>query len=212
MDYIDVTYPVDETLRIYPGDPLYTVKPYLAVARGDLCNVAAFSMGCHTGTHMDAPLHFVEGAASVDQVDLSRINGEARVIEYKGGPGSDISVDFLESCNIQPKERVIFKTSNSRRFGGRTLLDDYTAIDEAAADWLVRKQVSCIGIDYMTIEPAKSTDGAVHRCVLGAAILVIESLDLRETAAGRYRLVCLPLRLAGLDGSPVRALLYPLAD
>ena len=205
MDFIDVTYTIDEKLLIYPGDPAYESTSHLSIEKGELCNVARFSMGCHTGTHMDAPLHFVEGGASIDLLDLGRFNGPARVIEYTGS--GDISVDFLERCHIMPRERILFKTSNSMRFGGRTLLEDYVAIDAAAARYLVQCSVECIGIDYLTIEPADSTDGSVHKTILGAGIPVIETLDLRRVPSGDYELYCLPLRLGGLDGSPARVLL-----
>lgn len=208
MEFIDITYPIDETLLIYPGDPAYERQRHLSIKSGDLCNVSRFSMGCHTGTHIDAPLHFIPGGKAVDEMDVRRFNGQARVIEYpENGVPRDISVDFLKSCHICPGERILFKTSNSQRFCGKKLLKDYTAIDVMAAQYLAKLSVSCIGIDYMTIEPADSEDGSVHKIILGAGIPVIETLDLRQVPAGSYELLCLPLRLAGLDGSPVRAML-----
>ena len=207
--WIDVTYPVNDELLIYPGDPPYKRTVCSSMEKGDYCNVSQISLGCHTGTHVDAPLHFVPGGASVDVIDLDRINGPVRVIGYDilGDSPQDIGLEFLKSCHIQPGERLLFKTSNGRRFKGKTLLKDYAAIDLAAAQYLVRMEVKCIGIDYLTIEPAGSGDGAVHKTILGAGIPVIETLNLESVTPGRYEMMCLPLRLSGAEASPVRALL-----
>lgn len=208
MDIIDITYPLDEQLLIYPGDPVYKSTPWLSMERGDLCNVSAVCMGCHTGTHIDAPAHFVKDAMTVDQLDLCAINGPVRVVEFN--ENGNITADFLKKCHILPGERIIFKTMNSCRFAGRQLLENYSAVDLSAARFLVDAGVSCIGIDYMTIEPSESSFGMVHKTILGAGIPVIETLDLRSVSAGRYELVCLPLLFSGLDGSPVRAILKTL--
>lgn len=207
--FMDVTYPVDGQLLIYPGDPVYKKESFLSIKKGDLCNVGCISMGCHTGTHMDAPLHFVDDAMSIDEVDLELVNGCVRVIAYEGplADTRDINRKFLESCLIMPGERVIFKTDNSRRFAGVHLLEDYTAIELEAARYLAELGVKCIGIDYLTVEPVDSREGAVHKALLGAGMPLIETLDLRQVVPGIYRMHCLPLKLTGMDGSPVRAVL-----
>ena len=205
--YMDVTYPVNDKLLIYPGDPIYEHHRHLSIANGDLCNVGRISMGCHTGTHMDAPYHFIKDGLTIDQLDLNRFNGTARVIEFD--QSGDIDVQFLEKQQIVSGERLIFKTRNTARFAGQTLLDDYTAISADGARYLADLQVGCIGIDYLTIEPASSSCGHVHQMILGAGIPVIETLNLKGVAPGIYKLCCLPLKLEGMDGSPVRALLFP---
>lgn len=208
-DFMDVTYSMDDTLLIYPGDPVFKKESFLSIGKEDMCNVGNISMGCHTGTHMDAPLHFVDGGTSIDAVDLDLVNGSVRVIAYAGdfADTRDINRRFLESCHISPGERVIFKTENSSRFAGVHLLEDYTAIDLEAASYLAEIGVKCIGIDYLTVEPVDSREGKVHKALLGAGIPLIETLDLRQVTPGIYRLHCLPLKLAGMDGSPVRAVL-----
>lgn len=209
MNYIDVTYPINSELLIYPGDPIFEKSSFLSIANGDLCNVGKISMGCHTGTHMDAPYHFMADGQTIEQVDLTRLNGPARVIVYEGplAQSRDISLEFLKSCHIKPGERLIFKTANSQRFAGLNLLEDYTAIDAEAAAYLADLNPQCIGIDYLTVEPADSTAGRVHKTLLGAGIPLLETLDLRTPTPGTYNLHCLPLKLEGMDGSPVRVLL-----
>lgn len=209
MNYIDVTYTINSQLLIYPGDPVFEKSSVLSIANGDLCNVGKISMGCHTGTHMDAPYHFVAEGRTIEQVDLTRLNGPVRVIAYEGpsAQSRDISLEFLKSCHIEPGERLIFKTANSRRFAGRNLLKDYTAIDAEAAVYLADLDLQCIGIDYLTVEPVDSDAGRVHKTLLGAGIPLLETLDLRTVAPGIYNLHCLPLKLEGMDGSPVRVLL-----
>lgn len=205
--YIDITYPVNDRLLIYPGDPVYEHCAYLSISGGDLCNVGRISMGCHTGTHMDAPYHFVNDGMTIDQLDLERFNGTVRVIRFD--QSGDIDAQFLKEQHIVSGERLIFKTKNTQRFAGYTLLDDYTAISQDGAQYLADLQVACIGIDYLTIEPASSRHGRVHQIILGAGIPVIETLNLKDVAPGIYKLCCLPLKLEGMDGSPVRALLFP---
>ncbi|HIQ99721.1 MAG TPA: cyclase family protein [Candidatus Scybalocola faecavium] len=206
---IDITYPLDEHLLIYPGDPVYKAEWFLSMDKGDSCNVTNLTLGCHTGTHVDAPLHFLQGGKSLDEMDLDRLNGPVRVIEYFPETPGDISEAFLKKCHIQPGERVIFKTQNSCRFAGKNLLEDYVAFDLSGARYLAQLGVACLGIDYLTIEP-KGSDGSVHREILGAGIPVVETLDLRKVSGGGYEMVCLPLRLSGREASPVRALLKPL--
>lgn len=208
---MDITYPLDEHLLIYPGDPVFKTEAFLSMDEGASCNVTNLTMGCHTGTHMDAPLHFLANGKSLDAIALERINGPVRVIGYFPEKPGNISEDFLKQCHIQPGERVIFKTDNSSRFAGTRLLEDYTAFDMSAARYLSKLSVACLGIDYLTIEPVGS-DGSVHRQILGAGIPVLETLDLRNVEPGRYELICLPLRLVGTEASPVRALLKPLSE
>lgn len=201
--FLDISFAMDEKLIVYPGDPEFCKQAWLTMEK-DKCNVHCIQMGTHFGTHVDAPLHFAGGQASIDAVPLWRLNGLARVVVFTGS--GDITAGFLKQRRIQKGERLLIKTRNSRCFDGTAVLENYCGISLEAALYLKEIEPACIGIDYMTIEP-QTGSGSVHRTILGAGIPVIETLKLQPVEEGSYQLYCLPLKLKGLDGSPVRAVL-----
>ena len=208
-DWIDVSVPVHDGMVHWPGDPEVRVCRTHAIERGDEVNLTQLSMSAHTGTHMDAPIHYLPGASTMDALPFAATIGRARVVAVET-PGA-ISQDVLESAGIQAGERLLLKTRNSDHPWYRRHFDaKFTALSAESARWLARRRIQLLGIDYLSVGPCDDEGGKVHRALLAAGIWIIEGLNLRAVEAGLYELICLPLRLAGADGAPARALLRPL--
>jgi arylformamidase len=206
---IDITVPIHDGMVTYEGDPSVTVRRRLSIAGGDPANVSEVRLGSHTGTHIDAPAHFLDGAPTLDGVPLAALVGPAIVAET---PAAMIGAGDCETLVPVDAERVIFKTRNSVLWRRPDFAREYVALDLAAARWLVDRGVRLVGIDYLSIEAFGATGHPVHKTLLGAGVVVLEGLDLSAVGPGHYELICLPLRLAGGDGAPCRALLRPLGD
>jgi arylformamidase len=192
----------------WPGDPPVEVSRQLSIERGDPANLSAVSMSAHTGTHVDAPLHFIAGGAPVDEVPLDAAIGRARVIEIADPEA--VGADELRGHAPRRGERLLLKTRNSaRRWWEEGFDEDFVHVDPAAAELLAEAQVALVGVDYLSVGGMQS-GAETHRHLLGAGIWIVEGLELSEVAPGDYELICLPLRLAGADGAPARALLRAL--
>jgi len=210
MRIIDVSVPVSELMPTYPGDPSVEIEQWSALARGDTSNVSMLHLGAHTGTHLDAPAHFIEGAPPISSLSLDVLIGEARVLEIPADVRA-IEASHIKAQDLGGARRVLFKTRNSAFWanmpqGFRT---DFTYITPEAARALVELGVKLIGIDYLSVEQFKSDGHPTHITLLSSGVVILEGLDLREVSAGIYELICLPLRLAGGsgDGAPARAVL-----
>ena len=192
-------------MHSYPGDPTLEVTQIRAIARGDAANLTHLSLGAHTGTHVDAPAHFIDGAPTLEQVPLDHMVGPARVLDLRGLAAIDAAA--LRRHEIQDGDIVLFHTDNSERWSQPGFQTDFTYVTRDAGEYLVERAVKTIGMDYLSIEQFGSKTFEVHKILLGRGILIIEGLDLRAIAAGSYLLACLPLRLEGVDGAPARAVL-----
>ena len=191
MRIIDVSVPIRPGMITYPGDPEVRLERVSSIADGDIANLSRLDLGVHSGTHVDAPLHFVDGGASVETLPLDVLVGPCVV------------VDGLDAAAVRRgSERVLFKTPNSRLWERDEFSENFVALDGEAARALVSRGVRLVGIDYLSIG-----DEEAHRVLLGAGVVAIEGLDLRGVDPGAYRLVCLPLRIVGSDGAPARAVL-----
>jgi len=202
---IDVTLPIRAGMVTYEGDPTVEITERLSIAKGDPANVRNLSLGSHTGTHVDAPVHFIDGAPTLDDMPLEALMGEALVVETDAAPL--IGVRDCEALVPPGTERIIFKTRNSRLWRRGQFSREFVAVDAAAARWLVDHRVRMVGIDYLSIEAFESAGHLVHKTLLGAHVVILEGLDLSAVAPGSYELICLPLKIAGGDGAPCRALL-----
>ena len=191
MQIIDVSVPVRPGMVTYPGDPEVRLELVSSIAGGEIANVSRLDLGVHSGTHVDAPLHFVEGAPSVETLPLDVLLGPCVVVEGLD-PGAVPA----------GTERVLFKTTNSRLWEREEFSHDFVKLDGEAARALVGRGVRLVGIDYLSIG-----DEEAHTVLLGAGVVAIEGLDLREAEPGEYRLVCAPLKLEGAEGAPARVLL-----
>jgi arylformamidase len=190
----------------WPGDPPPLMDRLLDMDAGDVCNARFLHMSAHSGTHMDAPLHFIRDGTSIDQMPVEATVGRARVIEIRDP--EVIAKNELEGCNIQPGERLLFKTSNSANcWKCRYFLKRFVHVNAEGARYLVERAVKTIGVDYLSVGGYESDGVETHQILLGAGVWIIEGLDLSAVGPGSYELLCLPLKVAGGDGAPARAFL-----
>jgi arylformamidase len=204
MRKFDISLPLFEGMPAFPGDPAFASERVHSIDRGDPYNLSGLRLGTHVGTHVDPPIHFVPNGATIDQIDLDLLNGPCRIVEVPEATAIGPSeVDQVPTGTT----RVLFRTSNSRRWQGRLqFFPDYVAVDPAGADALVRRGVRLVGIDSLSVERDSTGMFPVHHRLLGSGGLILEGLLLGEVPPGEYELRCLPLRLRGGDGGPARAL------
>lgn len=192
--WIDISVPLAPGIPQWPGDPLLQTWKVCDLNEG--ANVTALSLCAHTGTHLDAPVHYFDGAAGVDAAPLDALVGPALITGFDGP--------------WQGAERVLFRTRNSsRRWWTEPFCDEFDALTTDLARSLVAGGVRLVGIDYLSVGRNNEEGSQVHRILLGAGIWLLEGLNLCDTAPGAYELVCLPLRLTNADGAPARAIVRP---
>ncbi len=208
MKIYDISLTISPALVTWPGDPRISLERVSKIEEGADANVSEIKMGVHTGTHVDAPFHFVAGGNTVENLALDVLVGEAQVVQIP--PTAEVvDVHVLEQAGIEPgMERVLFKTGNAghwQRDSG-TFKKDFVAISADGADWLVQHHVRLVGIDYLSVAPF---DAGVptHVTLLQAGVIALEGLDLDQVQPGPYELYCLPLKLKGSDGAPARTIL-----
>lgn len=204
----DITLTISPGMPVWPGDPTVILERYNKMEEGSYANVSRISMGVHTGTHLDAPYHFINGGRGVDELPLEVLVGPATVVQIDKGIDL-ITDDVIQAAGIRPGvKRLLFKTRNSRYWTRKVpaFHKDFVAISESGAEALVNKGVRLVGIDYLSVAPYRSPY-ATHRILLGAGIVALEGLNLSKVPPGDYELVALPVKLGGSDGAPLRAIL-----
>ncbi|MBP7892504.1 MAG: cyclase family protein [Firmicutes bacterium] len=192
---MDITRPVYHGMPVWPGDPDVRFTPALTIP-GIGANVTSLGMGTHSGTHIDAPSHCLEGAPTVDEVPLESLVGPCLVIEFAAGNPIGRS-RLAESIKTPHPSRILMKNGPG------------AYLDEGGAAYLVEQGIVLVGTEEMSIE-SPAGNGSVHACLLAADVVILESIDLSHVPPGEYRLIALPLRLMGVDGAPCRAVLTPL--
>src|SRR5262247_2556626 len=200
--WINLTVGIRHNMVHYPGDPGVELKQTKHLDRGDPATVSQLSLGVHTGTHVDAPVHFIGGAAGVDEFSIDAMVGPAQVIEILDK--ETCTAQDLAAYDIREGERLLLRTNNSMRcWNVDSFVEDYAHLDTSAARMLAERRVRMVGIDYLSI--GHGNEGPeVHRILLGASIVIVEGLDLSRVDAGFYDVVCLPLKILGGDGAPAR--------
>jgi arylformamidase len=207
--WIDVSVALHSGMAHWPDNPPVQIARMLDMERGDICNVSTLAMGSHTGTHMDAPVHFVRGGKGIDDMPLEATIGPARVIEIHD-PAS-IKPDELRSQAIRRGERLLFKTRNSARcWHTDDFIEDFVYISQEAARYLAALGVQTVGVDYLSVGGFTQDGPETHQALLEAGIWIIEGLNLSQVSAGVYDLICLPLKIVHSDGAPARAILRKL--
>jgi arylformamidase len=196
MQIIDVSVPLREGMVTYPGDPVVRLERAASIGAGDAVNLTRIDFGLHSGTHVDAPVHFLDGGAGVDEIPLDALVGSCHVVEVP-----DLARPSVARAP-EDAERVLFKTPNSELWAGDEFSEDFARLDGEAAALLVERGVRLVGVDYLSVG-----DEAAHHALLGAGVVPVEGLDLRGVEPGPYELVCLSLRVVGADGAPARAIL-----
>jgi arylformamidase len=207
MSIHDISLPISESLPVWPGDPPTRITQPFHLDKGDPATVTRLDMGAHTGTHVDAPAHYIAGGPGVEGLDLQVLVGPALVVHALEADA--LSAEVLERLPIPPgTERVLFRTRNSDRWasGEREFAEDFVALTGDGARWLVERGVRLVGVDYLSVAPFDA-GVATHRTLLRAGVVPVEGLNLSGIAPGIYRLVCLPLKIVGGDGAPARAIL-----
>lgn len=206
--YYDITLPISATLPVWPGDPPVWKERIQKMEEGEHANVTAIKFGAHTGTHMDAPYHFLADGLTIDLVALDDLIGPAQVVQVDDSVDR-ITAGVLEGLRINPSiPRVLFKSRNSHLWTQpHTDFDQgYVAIDPGAARKLVEMGMRLIGVDYLSVAPWED-QVTTHQILLGAQLVLLEGLNLSAVAPGRYELIALPIKLLGADGAPCRAVL-----
>ena len=207
MKIHDVSVPIRDGGLVYPGNPPIHIELQQAIAKGAGANVSHVDFGSHTGTHVDAPRHFFDDGAGVDEIPLDVLIGEAMVVGF-GDDVRAVTRGDLERFDLTGVERLLLHTRNSTYLTqDPDFHQDYTYLAHDGAEHLVALGVKLVGIDYLSIEQFHSGHHRTHLTLLGAGVVIVEGLNLDGIADGRYQLCCLPLRLAGCDGAPARAVL-----
>jgi arylformamidase len=203
----DISLPISEALVVWPGDPPIRLSQPSHLERGDLATLTRLDLGAHTGTHVDAPAHFVRGGAGVDALDLEVLVGPALVVHL---PEAEVlTAGLLAALDLPPgTERLLFRTRNSERWarGETAFFEGFVGLAEDGARWLVERGVRLVGVDYLSVAPF-ADPAPTHEILLRTGVIAVEGLNLSGIAPGVYQLVCLPLKLVGGDGAPARAIL-----
>lgn len=206
MRIIDVSIPISNDMVYFPGDPNPQISRVYSIEKGEVANVSKLILSSHTGTHIDAPAHFIKNGNTIDKVPLERLTGKVRVLDV-GGEDS-ITKKFLESKDIQYNERIFFKTKNSWYLKRDTkFFKNFVYLSADAAEYLVEKKVEVVGIDYLSIEEFNSKNFPVHRLLLSNDVVIVEGLCLLDVNEGRYKYVALPLKIEECDGAPARVII-----
>ncbi len=174
MTLYDATLPMREGMITFPGDPPFRIETFFETRKGDPFNLALLHMGTHLGTHVDPPAHYLEGGATVDQVPLDVLVGPGVLLDLRGQ--SSINRKTLENAPIGDARRVLFRTDNETLLGAPRFREDFTALTEDGARYLVKRGVRLVGIDYLSIEQYMNPGAPVHRTLLGAGVLVVDCL------------------------------------
>ena len=204
MKIYDITMPLSAELPVFPGDPPVSIEPVTRLDRGDTANVSRISMATHSDTHIDVPRHFNDRGLTVDHLPLTLLVGKVLVAELHGV--RQIGREELKRLPIKGEERLLLKTDNSALWDQSGFHEEYVHLTEAGAVYLLEAGVRLVGIDYLSVERFDG-GGEVHRLLLDNGTLILEGLNLDGVPAGHYELLCLPLKIKGGDGAPVRAVL-----
>lgn len=203
----DVSLPVHPGMPTMPGNRATTIHADQRLARGDIANLSGFEISLHAGTHLDAGCHMVAGEPGVEALPLDRVVGPCWVAAVGADP--NVSAADLETAGIPDgSERLLLSTRNGSLLeDGKVHPHDYAGLDPDGAEWVVRRGIALVGIDYLGIEPPGRAAPTTHHILMRAGVTIVEGLDLRRVEPGPYVLICLPLPIVGGDGSPVRAVL-----
>jgi arylformamidase len=202
VELIDITVPIRDGMFVYDGDPTVTLTRVKSIEGGEVANISRLDFGVHSGTHIDAPLHFIDGGPAAEELPLEPLLGPAHVVDATSVEGV-LDAEALETLDLpEGAERILFKTPNSALWGRDDFSHEFVHLTGTGAQYLLDRGVKLVGLDYLSVG-----DPDAHRILLGSGMIAVEGLDLREVDPGPYRLVLLPLKIVGSDGAPARAVL-----
>ena len=198
----DLTRTISQDMPVYPGDPQPKFDPHATIKYNN-ANITRITVGSHTGTHVDAPRHFLQEGNSIDIEPLDKFIGEAAIIDASGK--NSITAEDFSGYDIKSNDIILIYTGTGDR---RT---DFAYLDISAAEWMAEHKIKCVGIDTASVEEYGKKDAPVHKMLLARNVGIIENLvNLKQFAGSRKFFVCLPLPLKGIDGSPARAVLFDI--
>ena len=208
MKLVDVSVPIRDAMTVYRGNPPVRIRPVMTLPR-DGVNLSEVCLGSHTGTHVDAPSHFVKRGAAIDRLDLARFIGPAWVADLRRVKGGINAIDLARARIPRASRRVLLRTSNSRWWHpARAFRTDFVYLAADGADWLVERGAQLVGIDYLSIEGYGVPGAPTHKRLLGAGIPIVEGLDLFHVRPGRWQMAAFPLRIQHGDAGLTRAVLW----
>jgi arylformamidase len=205
-NWLDISLPIHPSMAIWPGNPGVELDSAQCMQHGDVCNVSQLKIGTHTGTHVDAIKHFIKNGAGIDAAPLDHFIGPARVVAVESERTIHLS-DFDQNV-ISRGQRILFKSRNSREaIHSNTFQKDFVHLSIEVAEWLAEMQVTCVGVDYLSVGGFEGNVVDVHKALLGNGIYAVEGLVLTDVEEGWYDLICLPLKIQGGDAGLTRAVI-----
>lgn len=204
MKLIDITRPIFTGMTVWPGDEDVIIERTSLISEGSAANISRLHAGVHAGTHIDAPLHFLDNGDSVDKIDINLFAGRVKIIDTQ--ESKSIRYEHVKSVNKEAGA-VFFKTSSSMRTLEEPFDTAFAGLEYEAADHLVDKGIKVIGTDALSIERYGNKGNEVHKLLLGNGVLIIEGLLLKDISPGIYNYICLPMLIMGSDGAPARVVL-----
>jgi len=203
----DVTVPLRPGMPTYPGEPGPEIQYFKRIGEGSSANVSKVSFGSHSGTHIDAPHHFLDGSATVEAIPLEALIGPVQVVEHAGS--GHITAADIEAFELPAgTRRLLVKTRNGVFWEDDGFHTEFIGFAPDAARLLVQRRFVLVGIDYLSIEQYRAETHEVHLAFLEAGVVIVEGLDLRGVPPGRYNMACAPLKVAGAEGAPARVFLW----
>jgi len=204
----DVSVAVHPAMPTWPGDSGFKRSLVHSIKEGASSDLSFITMGSHTGTHVDAPAHFIQGGPTVDELPVDTMIGQ--VIVFGLDVEKEITRSDLEVLDFDGNTRVLFKTRNSSLWELGKFTPDFVSFAPDAAQYLVGKGIKLVGIDYLSVGSFYEGGEYVHRIFLRNGVVVVESINLSDVSPGIYELICLPLKILGTEGAPARVLLREL--
>ena len=203
----DVSVPIQNGMPVWPSDPPVKLTPSAHPSKDGTHTIrlTSIELGSHTGTHLDAPHHFVDGGKELQEIPLEWLVGPATVVHIPGVPS--IGMGNLQNLDWTGVERVLFKTDNSELWKDNHFHQDFVYLEPEAAEFLVQRGLRLVGIDYLSIDHFGSRSHPTHFALLPKNVVILEGLNLSRVAPGRYHMVALPLNLQHADGAPTRVIL-----
>jgi len=204
--WIDISLTLKSNMVHWPNDPPFSIERVRDMDKDDAVNLSKIMMGAHSGTHVDAPVHFIKGGKGVDQISIDSLIGPARIVEI--ADAATIKEKELAGHGIKKGERILLRTRNSRSkiLYKDVFAEDFVYMEKDAAELLLTRGIKTLGVDYLSVGGYKKDGPDIHRILLGAGILIIEGLDLTEVLPGSYDMICLPMKILGSDGAPARVI------
>ena len=206
-NWIDVSLTLKSDMLHWPGDPPVVIERVRDMDKGDTVNLSRMTMGVHSGTHVDAPVHFLNGAGGIDRISFHPLIGPARIIEIVAD--ESIKEGDLAGKKLEKGERILLRTRNSinQILHSDTFDEGFIYLEEDAARFLAARGIKTLGVDYLSVGGYRKNGPAIHRILLEAGIVIIEGLDLAGVLPGLYEMICLPMKILDADGAPARVIL-----